>query len=188
MQELAVTRSASNADTNQITKSITITRPREARRRVTGCPSSSCIRLLFFFLLIHSFMYACRGAICLELFRTDSITPSGKIKCLKSRWKVVPPIDGLSLAMCPGCWRARIVWSTASKLEGKEAIPATQRSVAKCRKVARRTGRFPQLAHPRGRLNRPLTSLDEVMSKPVRHSAQASSAAPRRRGESWRCP
>ena len=32
------------------------------------------------------------------------------------------------------------------------------------------------------------TSLDQVMSKPVRHFAQASSAAPRRRGESCRCP
>jgi acyl-CoA reductase-like NAD-dependent aldehyde dehydrogenase len=42
--------------------------------------------------------------------------------------------------------------------------------------------------NPRGRLNRPLASLDQVMSKPVRHSAQASSAAPRRRGESCRCP
>jgi hypothetical protein len=44
------------------------------------------------------------------------------------------------------------------------------------------------LSHSSKPSTRGQTSLDQVMSKPVRHSAQASSAAPRRRGESCRCP
>jgi putative transposase len=44
-----------------------------------------------------------------------------------------------------------------------------------------------QLAASREPSTRGQTSL-EVMSKPVRRSAQASSAAPRRRGGSCRCP
>jgi hypothetical protein len=37
-------------------------------------------------------------------------------------------------------------------------------ALSRDRTIATRAGRFPQLAHSRGRLNRPLTSLDEVMS------------------------
>jgi hypothetical protein len=80
MQEQAVTLSAGSANTdqmNQINHDQPASRSSESRR-VTGCLSPSSIGLLFFF-LIHSFMYAYGGAICFELFRTDSITPSGKI-------------------------------------------------------------------------------------------------------------
>jgi len=34
-------------------------------------------------------MYSYRGAICVELFRSDFITLPGKMKCLESRWKML---------------------------------------------------------------------------------------------------